>query len=98
MSKKKATRDTIVNMIYERENGRISKRQLDEIVVDVLDAIIEAVEENGRVVFRGFGEFTIVPCVPRKYRTPSGQTGCSEAKNKLVFRAGDNVTKRLNDK
>lgn len=92
-----ATRQTIVKAVWKNRNIKIRQTDVDRIVTDVFKAIVDSAKANGSVKLKEFGTFSVVCRKSRAYHTPTGQSGCTDDTNKLVFFPSEKVIEMLND-
>lgn len=86
--------DLILKMYAEYPH--LYQHDLDRIVNIVLDEIVEALKDGGRVEFRGFGAFTTKARDGRIGRNPrTGSPVVEEARRAPYFRAGKELRVRL---
>jgi integration host factor subunit beta len=72
-------------------------REIDHIVSVFFDQISDQLVKGGRVELRGFGAFSTRARDERMGRNPrTGEPVAIEAKRVLYFKAGKQMSKRLN--
>ncbi len=79
------------------ENPHLTQKDIERVVGVVLERMIVALEEGGRVELRGFGAFSIRSRPARAGRNP--RTGASvdvRAKHVPFFKSGKELRARLN--
>ena len=86
----------LVRMLAEK-NAHLYQQDIDRIVNIILDEIIDALRDSGRVELRGFGAFSARSRASRNGRNP--RTGASiavAAKRTPVFKSSKTLHQRLN--
>jgi len=79
------------------ENPHLTQRDIERVVGVILERMIEALEEGGRVELRGFGAFSIRGRDARKGRNPrTGEPVDVSAKSVPYFKPGKEMRERLN--
>ncbi len=69
--------------------AKITKKEADAVVNATLDAIIEGLAKEGKVVLPGFGSFEVRNKTAREARNPrTGEKIKIEAKRAPAFKAG----------
>ena len=80
-----------------QENPHLVQRDIERVVGVILERMIGALEEGGRVELRGFGAFSVRSRPARAGRNPStGETVEVRAKNVPFFKSGKELRARLN--
>jgi len=88
------TKRDIVKTVAER--SAMTQAQTAEVVQFTLDAIADAIAEDGRLELRNFGVFEVKWRRARKARDPrNGETLDVPARNVVVFRAGRVLEQRV---
>jgi len=88
------TKNDIVRQIAQEM--QIEQVLVKQVVQRCLDTIIETVANHGRLELRNFGVFQVKKRAARKARNPrTNQEVHVPSKHVLIFRAGKNVTKRV---
>jgi len=79
------------------ENPHLTQRDIERVVSVVLERMIEALEEGGRVELRGFGAFSTRQRDARVGRNPrTGDPVSVNAKRVPYFKPGKEMRERLN--
>ncbi len=90
------TKKEIVKIISEQT--ALTQAQTKEVVQRTLDAIIEAIVEEGRIELRNFGVFELRRRPPRKARNPqTGEPVDVPAKNVVVFKPGRVLEEKMGE-
>jgi integration host factor subunit beta len=79
------------------EHPHLTQREVERVVNTVLDGMVGALEDGGRVELRGFGAFSVRSRPARVGRNP--RTGASvevPAKAVPFFKSGKELRERLN--
>ena len=80
------------------ENPHLTQRDIERVVGVILERMIEALEDGGRVELRGFGAFSVRSRPARSGRNPrTGEAVQVRAKNVPFFKSGKELRARLND-
>jgi integration host factor subunit beta len=80
------------------ENPHLTQRDIERVVGVILERMIEALENGGRVELRGFGAFSVRSRPARSGRNPrTGEAVQVRAKNVPFFKSGKELRARLND-
>ena len=88
------TKKEIVNQI-SRDLG-LTQLQTRDIVQRTLDAIIQTLVSEGRIVLRNFGVFEVKRRASRKARNPrTGEKVIAPAKNVVTFKPGREMEERV---
>ncbi|MGH6955567.1 MAG: integration host factor subunit beta [Caulobacteraceae bacterium] len=79
------------------ENPHLTLKDIERVVGVILEGMIEALEDGGRVELRGFGAFSVRARPARSGRNPrTGEAVTVRAKNVPFFKAGKELRVRLN--
>ena len=79
------------------ENPHLTQRDIERVVGVILERMIEALEEGGRVELRGFGAFSVRERPARAGRNPrTGESVKVRSKSVPFFKAGKELRARLN--
>ncbi|MHB8283891.1 MAG: integration host factor subunit beta [Caulobacteraceae bacterium] len=79
------------------EHPELTRREAERVVAVVMDEVITALEQGGRVELRGFGTFEIRTRQARVGRNPqTGETVQVELKATPFFTSGKALRQRLN--
>ncbi|MDO1557863.1 integration host factor subunit beta [Brevundimonas sp. 2R-24] len=79
------------------ENPHLTRREVERVVNTILDSMVDALAENGRVELRGFGAFSVRSRPARTGRNPrTGQAVDVPAKAVPFFKSGKELRERLN--
>ena len=79
------------------ENPHLTQKDIERVVGVILEQMIEALEEGGRVELRGFGAFSVRARPARAGRNPrTGEAVKVRAKSVPFFKAGKELRVRLN--
>ena len=90
------TRSELVRALHRR-HPRVPLRDLDELVHEVLEALVAGLERGGRVELRGFGVFSTALREKTLARNPrTGEKLTLPPRRVLRFRLGEVLHKRLN--
>ena len=90
------TKKEIVRTISE-EIG-LTQLQTKEIVQKTLNAIVEALVEDGRIELRNFGVFEVKRRAPRKARNPrTGDKVFVPEKHVVTFKPGKEMEERVHE-
>jgi DNA-binding protein HU-beta len=77
--------------------AEITKKEADAVVNATLDAIIEGLASEGKVIIPGFGSFEVRNKTAREARNPrTGETIKVEASKAPVFKAGKALKDAVN--
>lgn len=88
------TKKEIVKSISEQT--ALTQAQTKEVVQATLDAIVDAIVNEGRIELRNFGVFELRRRPPRKARNPqTGEPVDVPAKNVVVFKPGRILEERI---
>ena len=80
-----------------KENPHLTQKDIERVVSVILERMIHALENGGRVELRGFGAFSVRPRDARAGRNPrTGEAVKVRAKHVLFFKAGKELRARLN--
>ena len=80
-----------------QENPHLTQRDIERLVSVILECMIQALEQGGRVELRGFGALSVRSRSARAGRNP--RTGASvqvRAKHVPFFKSGKELRERLN--
>ena len=79
------------------ENPHLTQRDIERVVGVILERMIEALEEGGRVELRGFGALSVRSRDARAGRNPrTGEPVDVLAKHVQLFNSGKVLRERLN--
>jgi integration host factor subunit beta len=79
------------------ENPHLTQKDIERVVGVILERMIEALEEGGRVELRGFGAFSVRARPARAGRNPrTGESVKVRAKAVPFFKTGKELRARLN--
>jgi integration host factor subunit beta len=79
------------------EHPHLTHRDIERVVNVVLDGMVGALEQGGRVELRGFGAFSVRSRPARSGRNPrTGATVSVPAKHVPFFKSGKELRERLN--
>jgi integration host factor subunit beta len=79
------------------ENPHLTHRDVERVVNIILDNMVDALEEGGRVELRGFGAFSVRSRPARAGRNPrTGAQVSVPAKSVPFFKSGKELRERLN--
>jgi integration host factor subunit beta len=79
------------------ENPHLTSRDVERVVHLILDNMIQAMEDGGRVELRGFGAFSVRERPARAGRNPrTGEAVQVPAKSVPFFKSGKELRERLN--
>jgi integration host factor subunit beta len=79
------------------ENPHLTQRDVERVVGVILEGMIVALEEGGRVELRGFGAFSVRSRPARAGRNPrTGEAVDVRAKHVPFFKSGKELRARLN--
>jgi len=79
------------------ENPHLTHRDIERVVGVILERMITALEEGGRVELRGFGAFSVRSRLARNGRNPrTGDSVHVPAKHVPFFKSGKELRSRLN--
>jgi integration host factor subunit beta len=79
------------------ENPHLTHRDIERVVGVILERMITALEEGGRVELRGFGAFSVRSRPARNGRNPrTGDSVFVPAKHVPFFKSGKELRSRLN--
>ena len=80
------------------ENPHLTQRDIERVVGVILERMITALEQGGRVELRGFGAFSTRSRESRTGRNPrTGAPVAVKAKAVPYFKPGKEMRERLND-
>ena len=91
--------ELIARLAEQRLSGdqTITARDAERVVGVVLDKVIDALADGGRVELRGFGAFSVRERPARAGRNPrTGEPVEVEAKRVPFFKSGKELRQRLN--
>ena len=79
------------------ENPHLTQRDIERVVGVILERMINALEDGGRVELRGFGAFSVRARPARAGRNPrTGEPVDVRAKHVPFFKSGKELRQRLN--
>ena len=79
------------------ENPHLTQRDIERVVGVILERMIQALEEGGRVELRGFGALSVRSRDARAGRNPrTGEPVDVRAKHVPFFKSGKELRERLN--
>ena len=79
------------------ENAHLTQRDVERVVGVILERMIKALEDGGRVELRGFGAFSVRTRSARPGRNPrTGEAVSVRAKHVPFFKSGKELRARLN--
>ena len=79
------------------ENPHLTQKDIERVVGVILERMIEALENGGRVELRGFGAFSVRERPARAGRNPrTGEPVDVRAKHVPFFKSGKELRERLN--
>jgi len=79
------------------ENPHLTHRDVERVVNVVLDGMVGALSDGGRVELRGFGAFSVRSRPARAGRNPrTGEAVSVPAKSVPFFKSGKELRERLN--
>ncbi|HYE43020.1 MAG TPA: integration host factor subunit beta [Caulobacteraceae bacterium] len=79
------------------ENPHLTHRDVERVVNVILDGMVDALRDGGRVELRGFGAFSVRSRPARAGRNPrTGETVAVPAKSVPFFKSGKELRERLN--
>ncbi len=79
------------------ENPHLTHRDIERVVGVILERMITALEQGGRVELRGFGAFSVRARPARSGRNPrTGDAVSVPAKHVPFFKSGKELRERLN--
>lgn len=79
------------------ENPHLTQRDIERVVGVILERMIQALEEGGRVELRGFGALSVRSREARAGRNPrTGEPVDVQAKHVPFFKSGKELRERLN--
>lgn len=79
------------------ENPHLTHRDVERVVNVILDGMVDALRDGGRVELRGFGAFSVRSRPARVGRNPrTGETVSVPAKSVPFFKSGKELRERLN--
>lgn len=89
-------KSNLINILSEK--SELSKRNAEQFVNLMIDAIIDAMNREDRVEIRGFGSFVVRSYESYKGRNPKTGDAISIAAKRLpFFKAGKDLLTRIND-
>ena len=89
-------KSTLINVLAEKTD--LSKRNSEQFVNLMVDAMISAMTQEDRIEIRGFGSFVIRHYGAYEGRNPkTGQTIKIEDKSLPFFKAGKDLLNRINN-
>ncbi|MFT4956683.1 MAG: integration host factor subunit beta [Brevundimonas sp.] len=79
------------------ENTHLTHAEVERVVNVVLDSMVDAMSDGGRVELRGFGAFSVRSRPARVGRNPrTGEAVSVPAKSVPFFKSGKELRERLN--
>lgn len=79
------------------DNPHLTQKDIERVVSVILDRMIQALEDGGRVELRGFGAFSVRSRGARSGRNPrTGESVSVRAKHVPFFKSGKELRVRLN--
>lgn len=79
------------------ENPHLTQRDIERVVTVILERMIRALENGGRVELRGFGAFSVRSRPARAGRNPrTGEPVDVRAKHVPFFKSGKELRQKLN--
>lgn len=79
------------------DNPHLTQKDIERVVSVILDRMIQALEDGGRVELRGFGAFSVRSRGARSGRNPrTGEAVSVRAKHVPFFKSGKELRVRLN--
>lgn len=79
------------------ENPHLTHRDVERVVNVILEGMVDALRDGGRVELRGFGAFSVRSRPARIGRNPrTGETVPVPAKSVPFFKSGKELRERLN--
>jgi integration host factor subunit beta len=79
------------------ENTHLTHKDVERVVNIILDGMVDALEQGGRVELRGFGAFSVRSRPARAGRNPrTGAHVSVPAKSVPFFKSGKELRERLN--
>lgn len=83
--------------VLSAENPHLSQRDVEKAVTVIMETIVGALEDGGRVELRGFGAFSVRTRPARSGRNPkTGEPVSVKAKHVPFFKSGKELRARLN--
>ena len=90
------TKSELIEKLSEA-NGILTRKDSEQIISIVFDAMADALLEGDKVEIRGFGSFTVRAREPREARNPkSGMLVRIPAKKIPFFKTGKELRERVN--
>ncbi|MGH6992852.1 MAG: integration host factor subunit beta [Caulobacteraceae bacterium] len=79
------------------ENQHLTQQDVERVVGVILERVVKALEQGGRVELRGFGAFSVRTRPARPGRNPrTGEQVAVRAKHVPFFKSGKDLRARLN--
>jgi integration host factor subunit beta len=79
------------------ENPHLTQRDVEKAVTVIIETVVGALEDGGRVELRGFGAFSVRTRPARAGRNPkTGEPVSVKAKHVPFFKSGKELRARLN--
>ncbi|MGH6987360.1 MAG: integration host factor subunit beta [Caulobacteraceae bacterium] len=79
------------------ENQHLTQHDVERVVGVILERVVKALEQGGRVELRGFGAFSVRTRPARPGRNPrTGAQVAVRAKHVPFFKSGKDLRARLN--
>ncbi len=89
-------RSELIDHVAKRQN--LPRRQAEDAITAIFDAIVGAMRTNERVEIRGFGSFTMRHYDAYTGRNPrTGEPVDVDSKRLPFFRVGKDLRDRIND-
>jgi integration host factor subunit beta len=90
------TKSELIDMVVAQ--GGYPRRQVEVAVNAIFDAMVECLEDGGRIELRGFGNFTVREYKSYTGRNPkTGEQVTVPNKRMPFFKVGKELRDRLND-
>jgi integration host factor subunit beta len=90
------TKSELIEMVVAQ--GGYPRRQVEVAVNAIFDAMVECLEDGGRIELRGFGNFTVREYKSYTGRNPkTGEQVTVPNKRMPFFKVGKELRDRLND-
>ena len=84
--------------LYKRNRGLKNQEEAQEKIDIFWNTLFKAIEEKGKVIFKGWGTFKIKEVKSRKIIIPGrGAINYTQPKNKIKFKAGKSLVKHLEE-
>jgi len=83
--------------VLRKEYAEMPVSDLELVVNLLFDAMADALDRGETVEIRGLGRLAVVQVKPRKTRNPrTGERVTQPARRRITFRAGKNISERIN--